>query len=99
MEFNPSLTVEGTVATLNTIMSNTTSKDVPYVLIIAAYDSNNELTGVIASETKTLSASSVAVKDALTMEKTPEGAVRYKAMIWDGLDTMHPYEVAEVKSE
>ncbi len=97
LSFNPTLTVADGAATVYVTMTNTTASDAKYVLIITAYDSNNELVGMVAGTEKTLSDSTPATSDSLTLAKLPANAVRYKAMVWDGLRTMKPYAAAEVK--
>ncbi len=95
LEFVPSLTMKNGIASVSVMMNNTTADDAPYVIIIAAYNDKNELAGIKASSSKLLKASSVAVKDSLMLDEKIDNAVKYKAMIWDGLDTMHPYSVSE----
>ncbi len=97
LSFKPSLTVENGTATVYVTMTNTTTDDATYVMIITAYDSNNELVGMIAGKEKTLYASTPATSDSITLTKLPSNAVTYKAMVWDGLKTMKPYAVAETK--
>ena len=97
LSFEPNLTVENGSAVVYVTMKNTTSDNAPYVIIIAAYDDNNELVGIKAGETKTLNASTAASSDSLTLTTLPSGAVKYKAMVWDGLKTMKPYAVAEAE--
>jgi len=95
LEFVPALTMNNGMAEVNVMMNNTTADDASYVIIIAAYNGSNQLVGIKASENKLLKASSVAVRDSLILDESIAGAVKYKAMIWDGLDTMHPYSVTE----
>ena len=90
LKFTPSVDVSGDNAIANLEYTNTTEAAQDYVLIIAAYDSDNKLVGVnsksgTAEVNKTDS-------DSVSIAK-PSNAASYKAFVWDGIKTMKPLAV------
>ena len=92
LSFEPTSAIADNSVTAKVVMSNTTQNDAPYVLIIAAYDDDNKLVGVKATQNKTLSKGSIVVSDSVSIE-IPDTAVSYKAMVWKSLSMMQPYAV------
>lgn len=71
-------------------MSNLTNSDQTYVLVIAAYV-GNKLVGVEASDTeKTVTAGATNVTDSISMAKSTESGVTYKAFVWESLTSLKP---------
>ena len=90
LKFTPSVDVSGDNAIANLEYTNTTDKAQDYVLIIAAYDSNNKLVGV-NSKSGTAEVNTAA-SDSVSIAK-PSNAASYKAFVWDGIKTMKPLAV------
>ena len=90
LKFTPSVDVSGDNAIANLEYTNTTDAAQDYVLIIAAYDSNNKLVGVNSksgtAEVNTTDSDSVSIAK-------PSNAASYKAFVWDGIKTMKPLAV------
>lgn len=71
-------------------MSNLTDSDQTYVLVIAAYV-GNKLVGVEASnEVKKVTAGTTDVTDSISMAKSTESGVTYKAFVWESLTSLKP---------
>lgn len=90
LKFTPSVDVSGDSAVANLEYTNTTDKAQDYVLIIAAYDSNNKLVGV-NSKNGTAKVNTTD-SDSVSIAK-PSNAANYKAFVWDGIKTMKPLAV------
>lgn len=90
LKFTPSVDVSGDNAVANLEYTNTTDKAQDYVLIIAAYDSNNKLVGV-NSKNGTAKVNTTD-SDSVSIAK-PSNAANYKAFVWDGIKTMKPLAV------
>lgn len=90
LKFTPSVDVSGDNAVANLEYTNTTNKAQDYVLIIAAYDSNNKLVGV-NSKNGTAKVNTTD-SDSVSIAK-PSNAANYKAFVWDGIKTMKPLAV------
>lgn len=90
LKFTPSVDVSGDNAVANLEYTNTTDTAQNYVLIIAAYDSNNKLVGV-NSKNGTAKVNTTD-SDSVSIAK-PSNAASYKAFVWDGIKTMKPLAV------
>lgn len=90
LKFTPSVDVSGDNAVANLEYTNTTDTAQNYVLIIAAYDSNNKLVGV-NSKNGTAKVNTTD-SDSVSIAK-PSNAANYKAFVWDGIKTMKPLAV------
>lgn len=90
LKFTPSVDVSGDNAVANLEYTNTTDKAQDYVLIIAAYDSNNKLVGV-NSKNGTAKVNTTD-SDSVSIAK-PSNTANYKAFVWDGIKTMKPLAV------
>lgn len=94
LKFVPSISVENGNVTANLTMVNTTENDEDYILIIAAYDANNQLVGVKSTDQATLESMTYAGSDSVTMA-VPQGAANYKALVWESKDSMDPIAIIE----
>ena len=94
LKFVPSISVENGNVTANLAMVNTTEDDEDYILIIAAYDANNQLVGVKSTDQATLESMTYAGSDSVTMA-VPQGATNYKALVWESKDSMNPIAIIE----
>jgi len=93
LSFTPAVAVSGNVVTASVNMTNTTQADEDYVLIVAAYGTDNKLLGFETTEQKKLNANTPTASDSISMN-VPSGAVSYKAMVWKSLSGMTPVAVA-----
>lgn len=94
LKFIPSVSLENGNAVAKVSMVNTTASDEDYVLIIAAYDANNQLTGVKATEQSKLKSMTYNGEDSISMP-IPANSVKYKAFVWESIKSMNPIAVAE----
>ena len=92
LKFTPSITVGQSTVTAGLSMINTTQENKNYVLIIAAYDSNNQLVGLNATEQKVLGSMTYNGSDSISIN-IPENAATYKAMVWESIDGMNPIAI------
>ena len=93
LKFVPSIEISNGKMTATFVMTNTKDYEQKYVLIAAVYGENNKLLAINCSEEGTLTFPTVDVKT-ISVD-IPEGAVEYKAFVWDGMDTMIPLSEAD----
>lgn len=92
LKFTPDIELGTNTVKATLKMVNTTASDKPYVLIIAAYDANNQLVGVSATEQKTLKSMTYSDTDSVEIN-IPANAASYKAMVWETIAGMVPIAV------
>ncbi len=88
LTFVPSIEVKNGTMEATFVMTNTKDYSQSYVLIAAVYGENDKLLAINCSEEGVLEPSVVDVKTVSV--EAPEGAVSYRAFVWDGMDTMVP---------
>lgn len=91
---NPVITVEGANVTATVEMKNTTANDKNYILIIAAYDSNDSLIGIKSTGAKTLLKETESASDTVSMP-IPSNTSYYKAFVWENMKNITPLSYSE----
>lgn len=94
LKFTPSIVVENGTVTANLAMINTTENDKNYILIIAAYDANNQLVGVKSTDQATLASMTYSTTNSVSMT-VPANASKYKALVWESKVSMDPITMIE----
>lgn len=94
LKFVPTISIENGNVTAKVAMVNTTEDAQDYVLIIAAYDANDQLVGVKSTEQATLASMTYAAENSVSMA-VPANASKYKALVWESKNSMDPIAVTE----
>lgn len=93
-EIVPSLEVSDTTVTCNALITNTTDTDEGYMLVVAVYGEGNKLLSVGVTDDKTAVSKTINAKDSVFCANA-EGAVKYKAFVWESKESMKPVAVIE----
>lgn len=90
----PEIVIENNTVTAKVTGKNTTSADQKFVVMIAAYNDKGSLISMVKGNDEILSAGTESMESTPVSMNTADGAVTYKVLVWDSLNTIKPLAYA-----